>query len=54
MDTFSPSDLKTILHSKRAKTFRRACIEALTQSEALDFMIDTLKAIALDIGKRTP
>ena len=33
-------------------TFRHACIEALTQSEALDFMIDTLKTIATDIGKR--
>lgn len=28
--------------------FRRACIEALTRSESLDFMIDTLKAVALD------
>jgi CRISPR-associated protein Cas1 len=28
--------------------FRRACIEALTRSEALDFMIDTLKAVALE------
>jgi len=27
--------------------FRRACITALTQTEALDFMIDTLKEIAL-------
>ena len=34
------------------QTFRHACIEALTQSEALDFMIDTLKTIATDIGKR--
>ncbi|MEO5830562.1 MAG: type I-F CRISPR-associated endonuclease Cas1f [Rhodanobacter sp.] len=31
-------------------SFRRACIEALTRSEALDFMIDTLKAVALDIA----
>ena len=27
--------------------FRRACIEQLTQTEALDFMIDTLKDVAL-------
>jgi CRISPR-associated protein Cas1 len=27
--------------------FRRACIEALTRTEALDFMIETLKAVAL-------
>lgn len=31
--------------------FRRACIESLTRSESLDFMIDTLKAIALELGK---
>jgi len=29
------------------QTFRRHCINALTRSEALDFMIDTLKAIAM-------
>ena len=32
--------------------FRQACIENLTRTESLDFMIDTLKAIALDIGNR--
>lgn len=30
------------------QSFRRGCIEALARSEALDFMIDTLKAVALD------
>ena len=30
--------------------FRRGCIEALTRSEALDLMIDTLKRIATDLG----
>jgi CRISPR-associated protein Cas1 len=30
--------------------FRRACIEALTRSESLDLMIDTLKRIATDLG----
>ncbi len=30
--------------------FRQACIENLTRTESLDFMIDTLKAIAVDIG----
>jgi CRISPR-associated protein Cas1 len=29
------------------QTFRRACIETLTRSEALDFMIDTVKTVAL-------
>lgn len=28
--------------------FRRGCIEALTRSESLDFMIDTVKAVALE------
>ena len=32
--------------------FREACIESLVQAEALDFMIDTVKAIALDIGRQ--
>lgn len=31
--------------------FRRACVEALTRSEALDFMIDTLKNVALQTGE---
>ena len=31
--------------------FRQACIDKLTSSEALDFMIDTLKAVALKIGR---
>ena len=31
--------------------FRRQCIEALTRSEALDFMIDQLKAIAMDTAR---
>ena len=30
------------------QTFRRNCIEALTRSESLDFIIDSLKAIAID------
>ncbi len=30
--------------------FRQACIENLTHSEALDFMIDTLKEIAIRLG----
>ncbi|QEA38131.1 type I-F CRISPR-associated endonuclease Cas1 [Pistricoccus aurantiacus] len=30
--------------------FRQACIESLTRSESLDFMIDTLKEIAIDLG----
>lgn len=32
--------------------FRRNCIEALTRTEALDFMLDTLKDIAAKLGDR--
>lgn len=34
--------------------FRQACIESLVRTESLDFMIDTLKFIAMDISRRTP
>ncbi len=32
--------------------FRQACIESLTRTESLDFMIDSLKAIALEVGSQ--
>ncbi|KAB8164028.1 type I-F CRISPR-associated endonuclease Cas1 [Lysobacter maris] len=32
--------------------FRRGCIEALTRSESLDFMIDTIKSVALEAAGR--
>ena len=31
--------------------FRQSCIETLTRSEALDFMIETIKATALRVGR---
>lgn len=31
--------------------FRQACIEALTRTESLDFMIDTLKAVGVRLGQ---
>lgn len=34
--------------------FRQACIEALTRSESLDFMIDSLKLIADRLGREAP
>jgi len=34
--------------------FRAACIETLTRTEALDFMIDTLKATAERLGRVAP
>ncbi|GHT99915.1 hypothetical protein AGMMS49960_06570 [Betaproteobacteria bacterium] len=34
-----------------AQDFRQSCIEMLTRTEALDFMIDTVKEVALSVGK---
>lgn len=34
--------------------FRQACIETLTRTEALDFMIDTIKLTAATVSKMTP
>lgn len=36
------------------QTFRHACIESFSRTEALDFMIDTVKAVALNLGERAP
>jgi CRISPR-associated protein Cas1 len=36
------------------QAFRRACIETLTRSEALDFMIDTVKTVALQTASLAP
>jgi len=32
------------------QTFRRDCIEALSRSESLDFMIETLKTVAISVA----
>lgn len=34
------------------QTFRHACIDGFAQTESLDFMIDTLKTVATDLGQR--
>lgn len=36
------------------QTFRHACIDGFARTEALDFMVDTAKAVALATGKRAP
>jgi CRISPR-associated protein Cas1 len=36
------------------QTFRRNCIEALARSEALDFMIDVIKSVALQTASLVP
>ncbi len=34
------------------QTFRQACIDAFAATESLDFMVETLKAVALEMGKK--
>lgn len=43
-----PQAFLSAMRGDDEQQFRRNCIEALTRSESLDFMIDTIKAIALD------
>lgn len=43
-----PQAFLSAMRGDDEQSFRRGCIEALTRGEALDFMIDTLKAVALD------
>lgn len=44
--TILPQAFISAMRGDDEQTFRQACIASLTRSEALDFMIDTLKAIA--------
>ena len=48
--TILPQAFCSAMQGHSEQQFRQACIEALTRSEALDFMIDTLKATALQLG----
>lgn len=43
-----PQAFVSAMRGDDEQTFRRGCIEALTRSESLDFMIDTLKAVAME------
>lgn len=45
-----PQAFISAVRGDEEQEFRRNCIEALTRSEALDFMIDTLKDIAVSVG----
>ena len=47
-----PQAFSSAMRGDDEQGFREACIESLVQAEALDFMIDTVKAIALDIGRQ--
>lgn len=48
-----PQAFVSAMRGDSEQEFRQACIESLTRSESLDFMIDTLKAVALKIGRQT-
>lgn len=43
-----PQAFLSAMRGDDEQAFRRGCIEALTRSESLDFMIDTVKAVALE------
>ncbi|WP_028840492.1 type I-F CRISPR-associated endonuclease Cas1f [Thermomonas fusca] len=43
-----PQAFLSAMRGDEEQDFRQNCIEALTRSEALDFMIDSVKAVALD------
>ena len=43
-----PQAFISAMRGDEEQSFRKACIDALTQAEALDFMIDTLKRIAIE------
>ncbi|MGD9945937.1 MAG: subtype I-F CRISPR-associated endonuclease Cas1, partial [Burkholderiaceae bacterium] len=47
-----PQAFVSAMRGDDEQAFRQACIEGLTRSESLDFMIDTLKAVAERFGRR--
>lgn len=46
-----PQAFVSAMKGHSEQEFRAQCIERLTRTEALDFMIDSLKAIALKVGR---
>ncbi|WP_288132660.1 type I-F CRISPR-associated endonuclease Cas1f [Microbulbifer sp.] len=46
-----PQAFLSAMRGDEEQEFRQACIEGLTSSVSLDFMIDTLKEIAIHLGK---
>ena len=49
-----PQAFLSAMRGDEEQTFRHDCIHRFTQTEALDFMIDTLKTVASTFGKPTP
>lgn len=50
--TILPQAFISAMAGHDEQEFRQACIEGLTRNESLDFMIDTLKAIATTLGSK--
>jgi len=48
--TILPQAFVSAVRGDEEQEFRQACIENLTRSESLDFMIDSLKAVAEQVG----
>jgi CRISPR-associated protein Cas1 len=48
--TILPQAFLSAVRGDEEQEFRQACIDNLTRGEALDFMIDTLKAVAEGVG----
>lgn len=46
-----PQAFLSAMRGDDEQQFRRQCVEALTRDESLDFIIDTLKAIAIDTAR---
>ncbi|MCQ6262464.1 type I-F CRISPR-associated endonuclease Cas1f [Alcanivorax sp. MM125-6] len=46
-----PQAFLSAMRGDEEQEFRQACIERLARTESLDFMIDTLKVIAQDLGQ---
>jgi CRISPR-associated protein Cas1 len=46
-----PQAFVSAMRGDNEQEFREACIETLTRSESLDFMIDTLKEVATRLGR---
>ncbi|CAD5106715.1 type I-F CRISPR-associated endonuclease Cas1f [Zestomonas carbonaria] len=49
--TILPQAFVSAVRGDEEQEFRQACIDNLTRSESLDFMIDTLKAVAESVGR---
>lgn len=47
-----PQAFISSMRGDEEQEFRRACLDGLARTEALDFMIDTLKTIAIEIGRQ--